>query len=327
MFNRIYIEKNVLNQDETKRILNRFPRAERIIINHYKDVFNRSGQDWRFQKEHQALILAHRHDAFLYKGSDFTPSFGNGAFYYNAVMLNCIYDCDYCYLQGLFPSAHVVVFVNQDDFRSAVTEELNQLNTPMYLALSYDTDLLAFEGLFGFSRKWIEFVAQETRLSIELRTKSANLSAIKDLEPNERTILAWSLSPETVIKLHEKKTASLKARLQAIQTALDLGWPVRLCIDPILRVPNWELVYQEFLENVSEQIDLHKVRDISVGTFRMNHSFLKRMKQQRKDTPLLFDSYEITDGSLGYKKEIVQEMYAMVRTCLQSVENKLDFVS
>lgn len=326
MFNRIYIEENVLHHDETKRILARFPKAEQIVIHHYKDVFNRAGQDWRFQKNHQALILALRKDNFLYKGSDFTPSFGNDAFYYNSVMLNCIYDCDYCYLQGLFPSAHVVVFVNQNDFRTAVTEELQILNAPMYLALSYDTDLLAFEGLFGFSRDWIQYVAKEPRLRIELRTKSANLTAIKDLTPNERTILAWSISPQSVIEQHEKKTASLKARYQAIQTALDAGWPIRLCIDPILRVPNWQSVYQDFLSDLSQQIDLHKVMDISVGTFRMNHAFLKRMKQQRKDTSLLFDSYEITNGSLGYNQEIVQEMYALVRTSLAPFESKLDFI-
>lgn len=326
MFKRIYIEENVLQHDETKRILARFPKAEHIVIHHYKDVFNRAGQDWRFQKNHQALILAFRKDNFLYKGSDFTPSFGNDAFYYNSVMLNCIYDCDYCYLQGLFPSAHVVVFVNQEDFRSAVTKELSAINTPMYLALSYDTDLLAFEGLFGFSREWIEFVAKEPRLRIELRTKSANLSAIKGLTPNERTILAWSISPPSVIELHEKKTASLKARYQAIQTALHAGWPVRLCIDPILRVPNWQTVYQNFLSDLSQYVDLHKIIDVSVGTFRMNHAFLKRIKQQRKDTSLLFDSYEISNGSLGYRQEIVQEMYALVRTHLAAFESKLDFI-
>ncbi|TNE72847.1 DNA photolyase [bacterium] len=328
MFSRIYIEESVLEHHQTKQILDRFPNSERIIIEHYKDVFNRSGQDWRFQKEHQALILAERKDTFLYAGSGYTPSFGSGAFYYNAVMLNCIYDCDYCYLQGLFPSAHVVVFVNQDDFRKALVEELDKTQENMYLALSYDTDLLAFEGLFGFARPWIEFTEQEPRLSIELRTKSANISAIKGLKPNSRTVLAWSLSPQSVIDLHEKKTASLQARLKAIQTAMDAGWPIRLCIDPMLRVPNWESVYQEFLLHLSHSIDLQKVKDISVGTFRMNHAFLKRMKQQRKDTSLLFDSYVIKDGALSYHDETVSAMYDLVKSYFSDevMAKKLDFI-
>ena len=35
-------------------------------------------------------------------------------------MFNCIYDCDYCYLQGMYPSANIVVFVNHEDFFDAV---------------------------------------------------------------------------------------------------------------------------------------------------------------------------------------------------------------
>lgn len=243
-------------------------------------------------------------------------------------MLNCIYDCDYCYLQGMFPSAHVVVFVNQEDFIHAISAELNRIDKPIYLALSYDTDLLAFEGLFGFARPWIEFVQTEKRLSIEMRTKSANITAIKNLEPNDRTILAWSLSPQQIIDQFEKKTASLKSRVDALNKALIMGWPVRLCIDPIIRVPKWQQLYSDFLVYLTKEIDFSLLRDISVGSFRMNHSFLKRMKQQRNDTPLLFDKYEIENGAVSYPSEIITEMYDLVSKHFadSSINKKLHFI-
>ena len=31
-------------------------------------------------------------------------------------MLNCIYDCNYCFLQGMFNSANYLVFVNYEDY-------------------------------------------------------------------------------------------------------------------------------------------------------------------------------------------------------------------
>jgi len=41
--------------------------------------------------------------------------------------LNCVYDCEYCYLQGMYPSANIVVFVNFEDFTNAADEKLAEL--------------------------------------------------------------------------------------------------------------------------------------------------------------------------------------------------------
>ena len=36
--------------------------------------------------------------------------------YYFSHKLNCVYDCRYWFLQGLFQSAHYVLFINYEDF-------------------------------------------------------------------------------------------------------------------------------------------------------------------------------------------------------------------
>ena len=41
---------------------------------------------------------------------DFTIGFKEN--YYFSHMLNCIYDCKYCFLQGMFNSANFVIFTN-----------------------------------------------------------------------------------------------------------------------------------------------------------------------------------------------------------------------
>lgn len=45
-FSHIYVEREVAEDPETKRILTQFPQAEVIDIDHYKDVFCRSRQDY-----------------------------------------------------------------------------------------------------------------------------------------------------------------------------------------------------------------------------------------------------------------------------------------
>lgn len=51
---------------ETKRMLAQFPQAEVIDIDHYKDVFCRSRQDYVRQHAAQNLILAAKHGELLY---------------------------------------------------------------------------------------------------------------------------------------------------------------------------------------------------------------------------------------------------------------------
>ncbi len=110
-FSTVYAERNVWNE-EWENKLSKTP----IFINHYKDIFNRSHQDFAAQKKAPSLILAKKTGTLIYKGAPVCQNFGNEHFYYTSCMMNCIYHCDYCYLQGMYPSGHVVVFVNLEDY-------------------------------------------------------------------------------------------------------------------------------------------------------------------------------------------------------------------
>ncbi len=117
-----------------------------IEIDHYKDVFNRSRQDYALQHESQKLILAVQKGNLIYPGAPVCQNFGNEHFYYTSQMMNCIYDCEYCYLKGMYPSGNMVIFVNPEDTFREVTEILK--DHPMYICVSYDTDLLTFEPIW-----------------------------------------------------------------------------------------------------------------------------------------------------------------------------------
>ena len=57
-FSHIYVEKSVINHPRTKQLMEKFPEAEIIKIDHYKDVFCRSRQYTAGQHRAQQLILA-----------------------------------------------------------------------------------------------------------------------------------------------------------------------------------------------------------------------------------------------------------------------------
>ncbi len=147
-FSHIYVEEDVLHLERTKQVLNHFQHSTVIIIKDYRDIFNRKKQSHAIQKQSQNLILAKKKNDFLYPASPVCQSFHNEHFYYSTSMMNCIYDCEYCFLKGMYPSGNIVVFMNIEDFFDEVEKVLNKHS--VYLCVSYDTDMLALEPIFHY---------------------------------------------------------------------------------------------------------------------------------------------------------------------------------
>ncbi|MCX7902890.1 MAG: radical SAM protein [Caloramator sp.] len=276
-FSHVYIEGDVLEHGKSKEILNKIRNGQIILIDNYKDVFNRPKQDFLMQKKSQKLILARKRDEFLYKGSELCENFGYKNFYYASNILNCIYDCEYCYLRGLYNSSNVVIFVNIEDFLSAIDEETK--DKQIYVALSYDSDILAFEGLTGFCKDYIEYAKKNKNVIFEIRTKSSNFNFIAHLDIPDNIILAWTILPDEVIKFYENKTPSLDLRLKDIKIAQEKGLGVRLSIEPIIKVKEFEKIYSNFIKKVFTKLDKNLIRDINVGAFRMSKEHIKRIRK------------------------------------------------
>ena len=316
-FSHIYVEDGARDYPDTSLILAKYPSSEIIPIQRYQEVFNRPRQNWEKQKQSRKLILAVRKDNFLYEGSSFAPNFNHQNFYYNSLILNCIYDCDYCFLQGMYPSANIVIFVNGDSYFEATTEQLKK-TTPLYLCISYDTDLLAFSGIIPYPKRWIHFAREHQDLTIELRTKSSSYKFISDIQPSSNVILAWTLSPVEIADAYEKRTPSLKSRMETVKRALDDGWQVRLCFDPLLLVPQWQEIYDRFVDQVFKELAADKVREVSIGVFRMNSGYLKNIQNSRSDSPILFHPFEKKENTVTYSEAEQQELKDFV---LKKVEN------
>ncbi len=311
LFSHIYIEDRARDYPLTSRILATFPKATDIPIRNYKEVFNRPRQRWDHQKNALKLILAVREEAFLYPGSSFVPNFAHTRFFYTTPVLNCLYGCEYCYLQGMFPSANVVVFVNSDDFVKNASCELRGPEAA-YLCISYDTDLLALEELFGYCATWIEFARENPHVTIEIRTKSAHTKLIREIAPPPNVILAWTLSPDAVIAAYEHKTPRLAARLKAMQTAQHHGWRVRVCYDPVLRVTNWRDAYAELISQTMNQLSPDSIQDVSIGVFRIPSGYLRAMQESNPSSKIVHYPYSVSNSSASYTAEEHQEMVSFI---------------
>ncbi|MBC8400777.1 MAG: hypothetical protein H8E14_04755 [Candidatus Marinimicrobia bacterium] len=328
-FAHIYIEEQARDYTLTANILKNFPNSIQVGIDNYQEVFHRANQQFVIQKNHLNLILAVKKDGLLYAGSPECQDYANPNFFYTTPVLNCIYDCSYCFLQGKYSSANIVVFVNQDDFFTAVRQELPKrpdLKKPLFLALSYDTDLMATENLIPISRDWIEFACSEYDLLVEIRTKSSAFSMLADVQVTDQVLLAWTLSPQEVIDQYERLTPSLEQRLTAVNKALAAGWHVRICIDPIVYLDNWMEIYAAFVDKIFMILPPDKIYDINVGTFRMNATFYRRIKNLRPDSDPYFRLSAKKGKIITMPEDLRQRMLAMVRKRLSKYLPKSQIV-
>jgi len=315
-FATVYAEHGIWT-DEWQKKLSKSP----IFINHYKDIFNRSHQDFAAQKKAPSLILAKKTGTLIYKGAPVCQSFGNEHFYYTSCMMNCIYHCDYCYLQGMYPSGHVVVFVNLEDYFA----ELEALLTkhPVYLCVSYDTDLLALEQTFSFVSKWLAFAAKHPDLTLEIRTKSGNPAVFEPLAKlfkdkdamKTQIIFAWTVSPKSMCQTTEHGAASLPLRIKALQAAHDAGFSVRLCFDPMIFHAGWKESYSTLVDYIFSTISADILYDVSIGVFRISADYLKNMRKKRPDSAIIQYPY-ITEEGVAHYGTLSEEMVHYLQTLL-----------
>ncbi len=301
-FSHIYIEKAVTENERTKEILSHFPQATLIYIDHYKDVFCRSRQNLYLQHKAQALILAGRDQPGIYPGAQVCQSFGNEHFYYASIVMNCIYNCEYCYLKGMYTSGHMVIFVNVEDTFAQVEELLKEHD--VYLCLSYDTDLMPLENITGFIKAWCAFTIAHPGLRIEIRTKCGRQDLWQDLPACDRVIFAFTLSPESVAASFEHGAGSLSQRIKTAALAQKMGFTLRLCFDPMIYVKDFRRAYGTMLTQVAKGIDLGQVLDISVGSFRISAEYMKKIKRVEPASAVVQFPFENIDGVYQYPAKI-----------------------
>lgn len=313
----LYIEKNLVNRSSTKKILKKFKECEIVICEKYTDVFNKKSQNFRIQKRKPSLILANKKGKLLNKIPK-NYSIGGNESYYFSHMLNCIYDCKYCFLQGMFNSANFVLFTNFEDFKTKIKEIIDRKEKKkIHFFSGYDCDSLAMESLTGFANEFVDFFSKSKTGLLELRTKSTAINTFLSKEPNLNTVIAYSLSPDEIIKKYEDKTPSLKKRINAIKILQSYGWRIGLRFDPIIYIEEYKIIYESFFKEVFFNIDIETIHSATVGTFRMPNSFFKRIEKYNIKQ-LKTENFETNNNWVTYKKNIKEEV---INYCSKEILN------
>ncbi len=306
MISTIYVEDGVADHPRTLEICERFPKAVRVPCQRYGEVFNRRSQSFRLQKRQPALILAEKLNRFLHE----VPAgygIGEGRAFYFSHMLNCLYDCRYCFLQGMYRSASYVVFVNFEDFFAAIEDEAAAAGDSWFFS-GYDCDSLAFEGVTGFVEHALPAFRRLPRGWLELRTKSTRIEALLDVEPLERCVVAFSFTPEEISRALEHQVPSVARRLRAMSRLVERGWRLGLRFDPLIYSRDFRRQYEELYGQVFAAVPVDSLHSVSLGPFRLPTGFFRRLERLYPDEPLIAGPLADRGGMVSYHSGLEAEM-------------------
>ncbi len=308
MINTIYIEKNILDHPRTRNITARFPKARLITCDQYGEVFNPKAQNFRLQKQQPALILAEK---YRHRVLEAPLGYGIGAQrnYYFSHILNCLYDCRYCFLQGMYQSANYVLFINYEDFQQDISALCQTYPDEMLHFFSgYDGDSLALEPLTGFAGHFVDFFNELPNAWLELRTKSTQIRSLLNRSALPRCIVAFSLSPDAIAQKVEAKAPPVMKRLEALVKLQEHGWPIGLRFDPLIYCSDYQKLYADFFAEVFARIELQNLHSVSLGVFRLPEKYFKKIHKLYPDARLFAGPLIQQNGLISYPPALEQEL-------------------
>lgn len=308
MFRHIYIESDIANHPRTREICARFPRASLVECRRYGEVFNPRSQDFRLQKRTPALILAEKHGSPVLEAPA-GYGIGTNRNYYFSHLLNCPYDCRYCFLQGMYRSAHHVLFVNYEVFE----QEIDRIRTansgqPVWYFSGYDCDSLALEPVTGFAAHFLPFFAARPDICLELRTKSTQTRCLLGHAPLANVVIAFSFTPREIHAALEHRVPSLERRLAAMVRLQQAGWLLGLRFDPLIYQQDYRDAYLRLFDSVFGQLDIETLHSVSLGSFRLPRTYFRNIVRLYPDEPLFAGPLTEASGMISYMTGLEDEL-------------------
>ena len=201
----------------------------------------------------------------------------------------CPFDCSWCYLKGTFrfrPEGIKPAYKDIEKVKLHVETFLQGVETPEILNTGEIADSLMKEnGNRPFSKFIISLFEKQNRHKVLFVTKSTNVKNLLEIVSSTQAIMSFSLNAQPVAERWEKGAPPLEKRIEGARKLSDAGYEVRIRIDPMVPVENWEkhyiqLIDEIFLRFIPERITLGSLRGLqSTINGTKDTSWVKYLKE------------------------------------------------
>lgn len=323
MFEIIFVEEHLSAHPKVREILAKYPRSEVKWIHKIEDVFGRVKKPYLQKRTNLNLFLGEKKGQLVKPAPPAYGLSGEPHFYF-VHAYNCIYECNYCYLQGYFHSPDIVLYLNHEEIGKEITafakkcHEENPDHRVWFHAGEY-SDSLALTSLSGELHHYFKLFRELPYARLELRTKSINIKELLKEEPLPNIITSFSLSPAHRVKENDLKTPPLKARLQAIGELHKKGFPIGIHFDPIIYDDHFADAYEELIEELTDVLPADKIEYISLGVVRFTKEVYQKVQKHYPESDLLAQEFVRSfDNKIRYSRPMRLWMMGKIKDQLLS---------
>ncbi len=308
----IYFEKDILNYQLGKELFEKYEDVLKIEIDNHNNIEEmRTKQNKEFANMKRNLIIGTRKThKFIenHKVSDYLVPYTSSG---------CTASCLYCYLVCNYNKcAYLRLFVNREQMLEKIfkvaKKDFEEKGKKSVFEIGSNSDLI-LENTITNNLVWtIENFKDNENGRLTFPTKFDMVDPILPLNHKGKVIVRVSVNPEEIINRVEFGTSRLNGRIEAINKLKEAGYEIGILIAPVIFVDNWEKLYLELIQILSEKLTDKVKKSVFFEIIFMTYSYVhtKINEEAFPNAINLYEKDKMTGrgrGKYWYKENIREE--------------------
>jgi spore photoproduct lyase len=302
---KIFYEPAVLDFELGRQLKEKFGSVPWLPIENHNNIEQlRNNPNQAFAKMKRHLIIGVR------KSLNYTPNRKVSDFLVPYTSSGCSAMCLYCYLVCNYNKcSYLRLFVNREQMMDKLLKTASRSEKDIVFEIGSNSDLVLENTITGNLEWTIERFSKSEKSYLTFPTKFDMVEPILPLDHRGRIIMRMSVNPEEIIRKIEFGTASLKARLRAINRMCDAGYRVGMLIAPVVLTENWMKLYEDLIEQLAGELTPKVKEQLFIEIIFMTYSFVHRAinKDAFPNAVDLFDTSLMTGRGRGkycYREDV-----------------------
>jgi spore photoproduct lyase len=184
--------------------------------------------------------------------------------------------CLYCYLVCNYNKcAYLRLFVNREQMLDGLLKKAAAAPTPQTFEIGSNSDLVLENSVTDNLPYTIERFAKEGRGHITFPTKFNLVDPLLTLDHAGKTIFRMSVNPQEIISRVELGTSPLQARISALNSMAEAGYPVGMLIAPVILLPDWKRYYHGLIARLADELSEKVKKTGFIEIILMTYSYVQ----------------------------------------------------
>lgn len=270
-FDTVYYEPDALNYKLGKMLQAKYANLPWVQIENHNRIPELTAADnLDFPKLKKHLIIGVR------KTHKYVPNHKVSDWLVPYTSSGCRAMCLYCYLVCNYNKcAYLRLFVNRDQMLDRLIKKANAAPVPQTFEIGSNSDLVLENTITDNLRDTIERFGREGRGHLTFPTKFDMVNPLLNLDHRGKIIFRMSVNPQDIIRRVEFGTSPLHARIQALNSVANAGYPVGLLIAPVILLPDWERLYSDLIKQLADELSETVKKTGFIEIILMTYSFVQ----------------------------------------------------